>query len=319
MSDIAEIIKEIAARGDKTSTFPAVVSDNEPVITDGKTQYVVSVRVLLPSEDYNTVKNELTSDTDDSSGGINPLFNDEPEAKIELHNVRLRANINGEDEGVIVIPRVGSWVLVSIIDNNDAKTYIVKYSEIDRVIVRIKKPVSQDASGGTDDQEPEYFDIDFDSSNLTLKFGDLFKTVINNEEVNLKFLQPKEQNSSNITPQKVLSELTYVKDNLDLTFLDDDEKPRANIHADQENFTIDFLENEEVKLSTQLNKDKASVLVTDGCSVEVEKDKAKLSTDGGAEEITLDKNTGLSLKSGSNITIQAQGSVDISGSSVNIN
>ncbi|MCK8520230.1 hypothetical protein M0D21_01555 [Aquimarina sp. D1M17] len=309
MSEIGEIIKEIAIQGDKTSTFPAIVSQNTPVEADGKKEYVISVRVLLSSNLYDDVINEISGKTTNKNNlGANG-------AKVELHNVRLRANVNGAEEGVIVIPRVGSWVLVSIIDNNDAKTYVSKFSEIDRVILRIRKP--QDNNGQSGNQEPEYFEVDFNANTFDMKFGDLFETHINKEQLNIKFLQPKENDES--SPQKILSEVNYVKDNLDITFLDDDEKPRATVHADHENLNVSFLENEEETLSTKLNKDKVTIEVTDGCTAVIEKDKASISTDGSADEISIDKNAGVTLKSGSNINIDATGSVNISGSSVNIN
>lgn len=55
---------------------------------------------------------------------------------LEVEGVGLMA-FSGSKEGVLVIPKVGSSVVVVAIDNDISRAVIVKYSEIDRVEVKI--------------------------------------------------------------------------------------------------------------------------------------------------------------------------------------
>ncbi|MFL0089883.1 hypothetical protein R8G64_13130 [Tenacibaculum maritimum] len=55
----------------------------------------------------------------------------------EFHNVRLQAIIDDNDQGVVVIPKLKSSVLVSIVENNEDNNYISQYSEIDEFIYKI--------------------------------------------------------------------------------------------------------------------------------------------------------------------------------------
>ncbi|MBP2833506.1 hypothetical protein J8281_15025 [Aquimarina sp. U1-2] len=322
MSEIGDIIKKIASQVDTVTTFAAIVTDNEIKEVDGKKEYAVTVRKLANvGQEYDNLQTEL--DSSYKSDSVNTKDNDKSNIdptrksnfKIEYKNVRLKSTINDINQGLIIIPKLGSWVLVSVIDNISSKLFISQFSEIDSILVKIDKSLKPNASN--DNEEPEYFEVDFNANTFDMKFGDLFETHINKEQFNIKFLQPKENDEN--SPQKILSEVNYVKDNLYITFLDDDEKPRATVHADQENLNVSFLENEEETLATKLNKEKVTIEVADGCTAVIEKDKASITTNGGTEEISIDKNTGVTLKSGSNINIDASGSVTISGSSVNIN
>ncbi|CAA0260602.1 hypothetical protein [Tenacibaculum maritimum] len=55
----------------------------------------------------------------------------------EFHNVRLQAIIDDNDQGVVVVPKLKSSVLVSIVENNEDNNYISQYSEIDEFIYKI--------------------------------------------------------------------------------------------------------------------------------------------------------------------------------------
>ncbi|WP_299212724.1 hypothetical protein [uncultured Dokdonia sp.] len=60
-----------------------------------------------------------------------------------IKNVRLKASIQEEEQGVISIPKLDSWVLVSIIDNLETRAFISQYSEIERTFVRFKNENNQ--------------------------------------------------------------------------------------------------------------------------------------------------------------------------------
>jgi len=52
----------------------------------------------------------------------------------ELPAVRLRAVMNDKAEGLIVYPKLGSYVLVSSIDNKSEQSYVVMASEVDTIL-----------------------------------------------------------------------------------------------------------------------------------------------------------------------------------------
>lgn len=60
-----------------------------------------------------------------------------------IKNVRLKASIQEEEQGVISIPKVNSWVLVSIIDNVETRAFISQFSEVERTFVRFKNDSNQ--------------------------------------------------------------------------------------------------------------------------------------------------------------------------------
>ncbi len=56
----------------------------------------------------------------------------------ELLDVRLNAVEGSFENSIVIFPKKGSQVLCSIIENNEAETTIIKYTEIDSVEVKIK-------------------------------------------------------------------------------------------------------------------------------------------------------------------------------------
>lgn len=53
----------------------------------------------------------------------------------ELFDVRIKAAINDKTDGLLIVPVVGSTVLVGIIGNDAETAYIAKYDSIDRVLL----------------------------------------------------------------------------------------------------------------------------------------------------------------------------------------
>ena len=54
--------------------------------------------------------------------------------ELELVDVRLRAVVNDEDSGILVTPKVGSFVMITDLSNGDNRDWaVVMYSEVDKV------------------------------------------------------------------------------------------------------------------------------------------------------------------------------------------
>ena len=54
--------------------------------------------------------------------------------ELELVDVRLRAVVNDEDSGILVTPKVGSFVMITDLSNGDKRDWaVVMYSEVDKV------------------------------------------------------------------------------------------------------------------------------------------------------------------------------------------
>lgn len=54
-----------------------------------------------------------------------------------LYGVRLRALPNGEDQGIVCIPKVGSVVVVGMLEGSENMGAVLQYSEVDEVSVKI--------------------------------------------------------------------------------------------------------------------------------------------------------------------------------------
>jgi hypothetical protein len=63
--------------------------------------------------------------------------------------VRIRSVIDGSQEGVLILPKVGSFVLVGLINNNPNSNYIVSFSEVDDIWLQSPTiKLNGDANGG---------------------------------------------------------------------------------------------------------------------------------------------------------------------------
>lgn len=59
----------------------------------------------------------------------------EPFEEAELFDVRLKAAIDNVTDGIVEFPKVGSTVLVGIIRNNVETCFILKCSEVDKIVI----------------------------------------------------------------------------------------------------------------------------------------------------------------------------------------
>lgn len=87
----------------------------------------------------------------------------------EFHDVRLQAIIDENDQGIVLIPKIGSSVLVSIIENNEDQNYISQYSEIQEFIYKIEE---LEFSGNT-----EGVRVNNKGENLKTVLNDLIKNI----------------------------------------------------------------------------------------------------------------------------------------------
>lgn len=54
------------------------------------------------------------------------------------NDVRLQAIIDTEDTGILFVPKVGSYVMVSIVENDENNAYVAQYTEVDVISFKIK-------------------------------------------------------------------------------------------------------------------------------------------------------------------------------------
>ena len=59
----------------------------------------------------------------------------EPVAGPEIFEVRIKAAINDKKDGLVIVPVVGSFVLVGIIGNDPETAYIAKYDSIEKIVL----------------------------------------------------------------------------------------------------------------------------------------------------------------------------------------
>ncbi|MEM6830707.1 MAG: hypothetical protein AAF551_09320 [Bacteroidota bacterium] len=298
MSEIGDLIKKIAREGlDVTHTFPAIVVSKNVLTDNGKKDYVVSVRRLIDvAKEYDVVQKELDSSYQ-SKDKTTTIADPEDISNLTYENVRLKSAINGIDEGVFCIPRIGSWVLVSTIGNNDNRLYVSRYSEVDQILLRIND---------TEDTG-QYADISLDASNLSLTYGDYFQATIHKEEVSLRFNQEAtEEEKKDDQQPKSWSQLSYTKDRLEVSFKNEDE---------------------ETLVASTISRDDATVTMKDGCQVAVSQTTASMQTKDQNELLRIDENEGVLIKSatkisieGDEVNIQAKNKdVNIKGTNINLN
>jgi len=275
MSEIADIIKQIASKKDRVNTFPAIVTNNTIEVVDGNPEYEVTVRKIITDADYDLIKKELDSGKAD-----------EDLAKLEMKYVRLKAAINTNDEGLIIVPRKGSWVLVSIIDSVSTKAFVSQYSEIDNILMRVNTPVKE---GEDEPEDPEYIEIKLKASLLELYVGKKFKANIDKDNMVFNYLAPSENEDEE---PKVLSEIKATKDTVAVLVQDEEAKILSDIKVTKEAVDI-LVEDKDTEMSKSVHIDPLDLTIThtdssavatkiDEANFEIAVDDAKvvLTTDG---------------------------------------
>ncbi|MFK7113467.1 hypothetical protein V3468_03325 [Flavobacterium oreochromis] len=128
MGNITNLIKEVARNNRIIETFAAKV-----------------IKINLEKKSLHSDLDAYTVDIMRSDGAI-------------INNVRLKADIQNKEEGILLIPKKDSWVLASIIEGVETRAFISQYSEIERTVVRIKK------------DEKLYFEMETDASKCNILF-----------------------------------------------------------------------------------------------------------------------------------------------------
>lgn len=116
-----------------------------------------------------------------------------------LEDVRLNAIEGDFNDLFLVIPKIGSQVLCATIEDNNEETAIIKYTEIDKVIITI--------GGAKFEMSAGQFEIKNDKADLKKINDDLLETLKNakiltpsgvgkfDPQTKLKFNQIKEKNN----------------------------------------------------------------------------------------------------------------------------
>ena len=67
----------------------------------------------------------------------------------DLFDVRLRAVIDSNERGILIVPKINSYVLVGLIDNNIQSSFVCAFTEVDKYRLLIDEIVlSGDSFGG---------------------------------------------------------------------------------------------------------------------------------------------------------------------------
>lgn len=102
-----------------------------------------------------------------------------------IKNVRIKASIQEEEQGIICIPKLDSWVLVSIIDNVETRAFISQYSEVERTFIRFKN------------ENHQYLEIDSNADQFRIQFKEAQPTLPGQAPTEFKWIAKIAFNSLN--------------------------------------------------------------------------------------------------------------------------
>lgn len=87
------------------------------------------IRALANKDTFQVFQAEVTSvDQENDVCDVKMIEND-----LDLYDVRLKATIDGSSKGILIVPTVGSKVLVGVINNNLNDLFIAQFSEVDLI------------------------------------------------------------------------------------------------------------------------------------------------------------------------------------------
>lgn len=90
---------------------------------------------IVPARVTHVMQNDATCDVLD-------------ENESALFDVRLRAEIDGESDGVVVFPTVGSWVLIGNLGGSETEWTVLACSQVDKVLVEVENTRVEVTSAG---------------------------------------------------------------------------------------------------------------------------------------------------------------------------
>jgi hypothetical protein len=308
MENIKELVKDVANKTQVIETFAAKV-----------TKINTEENKLYKSVDAYTV------DVMRTDGAI-------------IKNVRLKASVQDKVEGLITIPKLGSWVLASVMDGVETRAYITQFSEVEKQVGRIKAPTDPslfldfsidgdklylryvkvvEKTATAPEKIKELSKIEFDStqnfriSHFNADSKKILDLSVAKEVVSLKFTnaEGKELNTTTITPDETIFSLkdaqgvekqktTHTKEKVETAFTDDN------------------------KLTAILTKDSAIVTVKDSITtidtakIELKNKNSICKLDANGIWFNTDKDVNIK---GDKINITATGDATITGANVKIN
>ncbi len=117
---------------------------------------------------------------------------------LTLYDVRIRAVADGQDKGLIIVPAVGSYVLVGLINNDFRSAFVVLYSEVEKVIASI------DQSGF--EMTAEGFKVERNGENLARILSDMIDelnkiVVVQGNTINVAAMTVIKQRLNNVLKQ----------------------------------------------------------------------------------------------------------------------
>jgi hypothetical protein len=300
MENIKELVKDVANKTQVIETFAAKV-----------TKINTEENKLYKSVDAYTV------DVMRTDGAI-------------IKNVRLKASVQDKVEGLITIPKLGSWVLASVMDGVETRAYITQFSEVEKQVGRIKAP-----------NDPSLFlDFSIDGDKLYLRYVKVVEKTPTTPE-KIKELSKIEFDSTqnfrishfNADAKKIL-DLSVAKEVVSLKFINAEGKELNSLVTTPENYNI-ILKNNQDKKETSLAIEKGKIFGHLFDANEIEKLTFELSSTEKAEiKLTESKDTILlekdkiqlkkddknliELKGKTGINIKTEGEINMEGKSVNI-
>ncbi|CAL2093561.1 conserved hypothetical protein [Tenacibaculum sp. 190524A05c] len=229
MEDVKTIIQEIVSSGGKIQTYAAKV---------------ISVNI----------EENSNHDNPEEAYSVNVVRSD----GAQIDNVRLKASIQDKEQGVICVPKLNSWVFISIIETTETRAFISQYSEIDKIFLRIKN-----------DENSKFFEVQTDVNSTSL----LFKQVVEEtgddgqQEASLKNITSLvfdgEQKDVaikfwNDEGEKVIHQTTVAHDKVETEFINNDDDiilQRTTIDASKVAVDFQIEENETKGYSALIDKE----------------------------------------------------------------
>lgn len=190
-----------------------------------------------------------------------------------IKNVRLKASLQEEEQGVISIPKVDSWVLISIIDDLETRAFVSQCSEVERTFIRFKSDTNQ------------YLEIDSNAD----QFHIVFKEVLNN----VPGQPPSEFKSiASVAFNSLQADSDESKPNLITTFYDANGKTLSETltTGQQQKTTLNSIKNDEPieRVSLDLNTTADSIATLHFIS-EDEESKQKIDITETATTIAINE------------------------------
>ena len=170
----------------------------------------------------------------------------------EINNVRLKASIQDKEQGVVCVPKLNSWVFISIIETTETRAFISQYSEIDKIFLRIKN------------NENNFFELQSDVNSTSLLFKKeekKGKEITYKNGTSLEFNGVEKAlnvNFWNEEGDKITHQTTVAHNKVETSFInEDDDKVLQKTTLDAVKVAVDFDEGEGYQVF--MGKDKVLV------------------------------------------------------------